>query len=121
MELVGPFPKEVQSYVELTAALSANAKQKDEAGKLLAVVRDRPVLALTVLRHPVDRVHSRYHFLVGHKVSENRRVGWSLDKLYQDLESSTVEPFGMRPAPYRRVVSLTTLKSHGFNRQLCAQ
>ena len=36
VDLVGPFPKEVQSYVELTAALSASAKQKDEAGKLLA-------------------------------------------------------------------------------------
>jgi molybdate transport system substrate-binding protein len=36
VDLVGPFPKEIQSYVELTAALSASAKQKDEAGKLLA-------------------------------------------------------------------------------------
>lgn len=36
VDLVGPFPKEVQSYVELTAALSAGAKQKDAAGKLIA-------------------------------------------------------------------------------------
>src|SRR4051812_29748141 len=36
VDLVGPFPKEIQSYVELTGALSASAKQKDEAGKLLA-------------------------------------------------------------------------------------
>jgi len=36
VDLVGPFPKEVQSYVELTAALSAKPKEKDEAGKLLA-------------------------------------------------------------------------------------
>jgi molybdate transport system substrate-binding protein len=36
VDLVGPFPKEVQSYVEMTAALSAKPKEKDEAGKLLA-------------------------------------------------------------------------------------
>jgi molybdate transport system substrate-binding protein len=36
VDLVGPFPKEIQSYVELTGALSTSAKQKDEAGKLLA-------------------------------------------------------------------------------------
>ena len=36
VELVGPFPKDVQSYVEMTGAVSANAKQKDEAKKLLA-------------------------------------------------------------------------------------
>ena len=36
VDLVGPFPKDVQSYVEMTAALSASAKEKDEAGKLLA-------------------------------------------------------------------------------------
>ena len=38
-----------------------------------------------------------------------------------DGQSSTVEPFGIREATYRRRVSLTTLKSHGFSRQLCAQ
>jgi len=36
VDLVGPFPKEVQSYVEMTGAVSASAKQKDEAKKLLA-------------------------------------------------------------------------------------
>lgn len=36
VDLVGPFPKEVQSYVEMTGAASASAKQKDEAKKLLA-------------------------------------------------------------------------------------
>jgi molybdate transport system substrate-binding protein len=36
VDLVGPFPKEIQSYVELTAALSSSAKEKDAAGKLLA-------------------------------------------------------------------------------------
>ena len=36
VDLVGPFPKEVQSYVEMTGAVSAMAKEKDEARKLLA-------------------------------------------------------------------------------------
>jgi molybdate transport system substrate-binding protein len=36
VDLVGPFPKEIQSYVEMTGAVSASAKQKDEARKLLA-------------------------------------------------------------------------------------
>ena len=36
VDLVGPFPKEIQSYVEMTGAVSAGAKQKDEAKKLLA-------------------------------------------------------------------------------------
>ena len=36
VDLVGPFPKEIQSYVELTAALSASPKEKDAAGKLIA-------------------------------------------------------------------------------------
>jgi len=36
VDLVGPFPKDVQSYVEMTGAVSVNAKQKDEAKKLLA-------------------------------------------------------------------------------------
>jgi molybdate transport system substrate-binding protein len=38
VDLVGPFPKEVQSYVELTGAVGANAKEKDGAKKLLAFV-----------------------------------------------------------------------------------
>ena len=36
VELVGPFPKEVQSYVEMTAAVSTSAKLKEEAKRLLA-------------------------------------------------------------------------------------
>lgn len=36
VDLVGPFPKEVQSYVEMTGAVSVGATQKDEAKKLLA-------------------------------------------------------------------------------------
>jgi molybdate transport system substrate-binding protein len=36
VDLVGPFPKEVQSYVEMTGAVSTGAKEKDEAKKLLA-------------------------------------------------------------------------------------
>jgi len=36
VDLVGPFPKEVQSYVEMTGAVGVNAKEKDEAKKLLA-------------------------------------------------------------------------------------
>jgi len=36
VDLVGPFPKEVQSYVEMTGAVSANAREKDGARKLLA-------------------------------------------------------------------------------------
>ena len=38
VDLVGPFPKEVQSYVELTGAVGANAKEKEEAKKLLAFI-----------------------------------------------------------------------------------
>jgi molybdate transport system substrate-binding protein len=38
VDLVGPFPKEVQSYVELTGAVGVNAKEKEEAKKLLAFV-----------------------------------------------------------------------------------
>jgi len=44
VDLVGPFPKEIQSYVELTGALSASAKQKDAAGKLLAFLVAAPNL-----------------------------------------------------------------------------
>jgi len=36
VDLVGPFPKEVQSYVELTGATGVSAKQQAEARKLLA-------------------------------------------------------------------------------------
>ena len=38
VDLVGPFPKEIQSYVELTGAVGANAKEKEEAKKLLAFI-----------------------------------------------------------------------------------
>jgi len=38
VDLVGPFPKDVQSYVEMTGAVSANAKEKDAAKKLLAFI-----------------------------------------------------------------------------------
>ena len=38
VDLVGPFPKEVQSYVELTGAIGVGAKEKEEAKKLLAFV-----------------------------------------------------------------------------------
>jgi hypothetical protein len=57
-----------------------------EAAFLLAVVGDRPVSAGTILRDPVDRVLSRYHFLAHHKQSANMRMGWSLEKLYVDLD-----------------------------------
>jgi molybdate transport system substrate-binding protein len=36
VDLVGPFPKEIQSYVEMAGAVSASAKEKDVASKLLA-------------------------------------------------------------------------------------
>jgi molybdate transport system substrate-binding protein len=36
VELVGPFPTDAQSYVELTAAVGAGAKEKDGAKKLIA-------------------------------------------------------------------------------------
>jgi|KBSMisStandDraft_5_1062788.scaffolds.fasta_scaffold05728_1 molybdate transport system substrate-binding protein len=36
VELVGPFPKDVQSYVEMTGAVNANATHKEEAKNLLA-------------------------------------------------------------------------------------
>jgi molybdate transport system substrate-binding protein len=36
VDLVGPFPKDVQSYVEMTGAVSANATHKEEAKSLLA-------------------------------------------------------------------------------------
>jgi len=36
VDLVGPFPKEVQSYVEMTGAVNVGAKEKEDAKKLLA-------------------------------------------------------------------------------------
>jgi molybdate transport system substrate-binding protein len=36
VDLVGPFPKDVQSYVEMTGAVNANATHKEEAKNLLA-------------------------------------------------------------------------------------
>ena len=36
VDLVGPFPKDVQSYVELTAAVGTGAKEKDAGNKLIA-------------------------------------------------------------------------------------
>ena len=36
VDLVGPFPQEVQSYVQMTGAVNVNASEKDEAKKLLA-------------------------------------------------------------------------------------
>jgi len=36
VDLVGPFPKDIQSYVELTGATGVSAKQQAEARKLLA-------------------------------------------------------------------------------------
>lgn len=36
VDLVGPFPKDVQSYVELTAAVGTGAKEKDAGSKLIA-------------------------------------------------------------------------------------
>ena len=44
VDLVGPFPKDVQSYVEMTGAVSANAKEKDGARKLLAFLIAPPNL-----------------------------------------------------------------------------
>jgi molybdate transport system substrate-binding protein len=38
VDLVGPFPKDVQSYVEITAAASTSAKEKDAANKLIAFI-----------------------------------------------------------------------------------
>ena len=35
VELVGPFPKDVQSYVEMTAGVSTNAKEKAAAKALV--------------------------------------------------------------------------------------
>jgi molybdate transport system substrate-binding protein len=35
VDLVGPFPKDVQSYVQIGGAVGANAKEKDAANKLL--------------------------------------------------------------------------------------
>jgi molybdate transport system substrate-binding protein len=38
VDLVGPFPKDVQSYVELTAAVGTGAREKDAANKLIAFI-----------------------------------------------------------------------------------
>jgi molybdate transport system substrate-binding protein len=38
VDLVGPFPKDVQSYVEITAAAGTGAKEKDGANKLIAFI-----------------------------------------------------------------------------------
>jgi len=38
VELVGPFPKDIQSFVELTAAVGTNAKEKDAAKALIAFI-----------------------------------------------------------------------------------
>jgi molybdate transport system substrate-binding protein len=36
VDLVGPFPKDVQSYVEITGAVGTGAKEKDAGSKLIA-------------------------------------------------------------------------------------
>ncbi|HXD73888.1 MAG TPA: substrate-binding domain-containing protein [Vicinamibacterales bacterium] len=36
VDLVGPFPKEIQSYVEMTGAVSASSNDKDRASRFLA-------------------------------------------------------------------------------------
>jgi len=38
VDLVGPFPKDVQTYVEITAAAGTGAKEKDAANKLIAFI-----------------------------------------------------------------------------------
>jgi molybdate transport system substrate-binding protein len=38
VDLIGPFPNELQSYVEITAAAGTGAKEKDAANKLIAFV-----------------------------------------------------------------------------------
>jgi molybdate transport system substrate-binding protein len=38
VELIGPFPSDLQSYVEITAAAGTNTKEKDAANKLIAFV-----------------------------------------------------------------------------------
>ncbi len=38
VELAGPFPKDVQSYVQISGAVGAAAKEKDAANKLLAFI-----------------------------------------------------------------------------------
>jgi molybdate transport system substrate-binding protein len=38
VDLIGPFPKDVQSYVEITAAAGTGAKEKDAANKLIAFI-----------------------------------------------------------------------------------
>jgi molybdate transport system substrate-binding protein len=36
VDLVGPFPKDIQSYVEMTGAVSSNSNDKDRASRFLA-------------------------------------------------------------------------------------
>jgi molybdate transport system substrate-binding protein len=50
VDLVGPFPKEIQSYVELTGALSASAKNRDEAKKLIAFITAPANLAVIKMK-----------------------------------------------------------------------
>src|SRR5499427_1915620 len=38
VDLIGPFPTDVQSYVEITAAAGTGAKEKDAANKLIAFI-----------------------------------------------------------------------------------
>ena len=38
VELIGPFPNDLQSYVEITAAAGTGAKEKDAANKLIAFI-----------------------------------------------------------------------------------
>jgi len=38
VDLAGPFPREIQSYVEMTGALSVSARETDAARKLLAFI-----------------------------------------------------------------------------------
>jgi molybdate transport system substrate-binding protein len=38
VDLIGPFPKDVQTYVELTAAVGASARERDAARKFVAFV-----------------------------------------------------------------------------------
>ena len=38
VELIGPFPKDLQSYVEITAAAGTGARDKDAANKLIAFI-----------------------------------------------------------------------------------
>jgi molybdate transport system substrate-binding protein len=54
VDLVGPFPGDVQSYVELTAAVSTGAKEKD-AGKALIAFLVSPANAAVVKAKGMER------------------------------------------------------------------